>query len=409
MLDGRFMAKGLALAVCLSLLPTQADAKLFKDKATGMIYATAGENREEYKPWGLDIGFQFFVQYRTELEDRNQPAGTAYAAKNTTTSPYDVFEATRTIMDIKKSFTNTSRARFVLDSRNTAVGNYDLFVRHVYGEQDFPSINSTFLFGEIPMPVIPHSDGLWGYRVQGTIFSEREQYFTSGDWGIGWRTKFSFLPLDWYTTFTNGEGRTTAEVNSGKAIESRLTWKVEQVEGLSISAGGSYLSGGNIVGTANTGVGVRQVRAVGDVFYVRPKWRIGGTYLWTSDEANSWANSVSIIGNSTANMNRQSIPLTGYSITKIQGQGFSLMGVVDLSSRWSVIGRWDTFDPAENVPDNSHDRFMVGPVYRVNDNIKVLANYESLDFNPGAEIASGNITGNAYDQSRLLVQTEIKF
>lgn len=387
--------------------------KMYRDLETGGLYTAPGENREEFKPFGLDIGFTFFLQYRSELEDRDQPAGTAYATKNTATAPFDEFSATRTVVDIRRSFGSTRRARLVLDSRGTstpAAGHaYNVYVRHVIGEFDFPSLSSTLSVGEIPLPTISYDDAFWGYRVQGTSFTEREGLLTSGDWGIGWHWKPTGLPIDWNTTFTNGEGRTTVEANIGKTLESRLTWKTP-IDGLQLSGFGHYSQGGNFIGNPNTGVGIKQTRFGGGLYYRQPFWRIAATGVWSRDEANSYANAATLLNNNVANMNRQSIPTAGFATTEIASRGWSAMGVYDIAgTEWSLLGRYDWFDPGTFYKDNEHSRWLAGPAYKLNDHVTVLATYEVLDFKQGAERASGNITANAFDQSRLLVQAQITF
>jgi hypothetical protein len=405
------VAAALAAATLLASAPEADALKLYRDNETGIIYASPGENREEYKPFGLDIGFLFFLEYRSELEDRDQPAGTAYAGKATTTAPYDAFAATRTVIDFKRSFTKTTRGRLVLDNRGATngTGSYDVYIRHVIGEVDFPSMNSTFSFGELSTPTVSFEDGFWGNRVQGTNFFEREGVFTSGDWGIGWLTKFQSVPLEWYTTLTNGEGRTTAEANIGKSIETRLSWKTP-IDGLSLTSGYQYSWGGNFVGTPNTGVGIRQDRIVGSIHFKKPFWRIGANYMYARDEANSYANAALLLNNGSGNMNRQSIPVAGYALTEIASRGGSVSAVVDVpGTDWSLIGRYDYYQPGTFYRDNEHTRWLAGPVYTLNENMRFLLTYEALDFTQRAEQASGNRTANSYDQSRILLQSEIKF
>lgn len=401
---------GLALAAAALVLAGQRPAeaiKMYRDMETGGLYTAPGENREEFKPFGLDIGFTFFLEYRSELEDRNLPVGVAYATKNTATAPYDAFAANRTVMDIRRNFGQGRRARLVLDTRGSA-NDYRVYVRHVIGELDFPSLSSTLSFGEISTPIISFDDAFWGYRVQGTSFTEREGLFTSGDWGIGWHWKPTGLPIDWNTTFTNGEGRTTAEANIGKAVESRLTWKTP-IDGLQVSGFGFYAQGGNSVGNPNTGVEIEQTRFGGGLYYRQPFYRIAVSGVVATDNANNYANSILLLSNNVANMNRQSVPTTG-AVNQMNSKGWSTMGVVDIpGSEWSVLGRYDFFQPGGEIEDNGHHRYIFGPAYKVNDHITVLLTYEKLEFERAARTASGNQTANAFDQQRLLLQSLINF
>lgn len=403
---------GLAMATAALVVAGQRPAeaiKIYRDMETGGLYTAPGENREEFKPFGLDIGFTFFLQYRTELEDRALPLGTAYASKNTTTAPYDVFESTRAIVDLRRSFGSNARGRLVLDHRG-ASNDYRVYVRHVIGEIDLPSLASTFSFGEISTPTVSYDDAFWGYRVQGSSFLEREGLFTSGDWGIGWNWKPRQYPLEWYTTFTNGQGRTTPEANIGKSIESRLSWKTP-IEGLTVSGFGLYTQGGNFTNVPNTGVEIEQSRFGGGIYYRQPFWRLAVTGVVASDMADTYGNAILLLSNSTENMNRQSVPTTNSTrVNEMNSKGWSVMGVLDIpGSEWSIIGRYDTFKPGGEIEDNAHHRYIVGPVYRLNDNITVLLNYEKLEFERAAKAASGNLTANAYDQQRILLQSQITF
>ncbi len=407
----RCMGAVLAAAMMTTLGGTRADAiKFYRDLETGQIYGSPGENREEYKPFGLDIGFQFFLQYSAEIEDRNQPAGTAYAAKTTATRPYDAFAATRTVVDFRRSFTPNTRARLVLDNRGSG-NDYRIYVRHVYGEFDFPSLASQLQAGVPSNPVTSYDDSFWGYRVQGSSYTEREQFFAnSADWGLQWRTKFTAVPLTWTSLFVNGEGRTTAEVNSGKMALTHLALDLPMItKGLTLTGAYSYAYGGTTA-WPNTGVGARQSRLHAGLFLKKDIWRIGATYLYAWDEANNYANAITLIGNGVQNMNRQSMPTGGYALNEIQSRGYNVMGVVDIpGTEWSLMARYDWLQPGTFYRDNDHSRIIAGAAYRVNDNVTVLANYESLDFKNRAELASGNITANAFDQSRVYIQSEIKF
>lgn len=401
-------------AACLALVagPTAGPAsafKLYRDTTTGAIYSSPAEGRVEHKPFGLDIGFQFFLEYRTELEDRNQPLNTPYAAKNTTTAPYDQFRATRTIMDIRRSFTPTTRGRLVLDTRGSG-SDYRAYIRHVIGEIDIPKMSGTLSFGEIGLPTTGYDDAFWGYRVQGTSFTEREGLMTAGDWGVGWNWKPSSLPVTWYTTFTNGEGRTTAEANIGKAVESRLTWKTP-VNGLEVSGFGYYSQGGNFTNTPNTGVEIEQSRFGGGVYYKGPGFRIAVTGIVADDMADTYGNAILLLSNSTDNMNRQSVPTTNANrVNQMNSRGWSVMGVLDVpGTDWSVLGRYDYFRPGGEIEDNGHSRYIFGPAWKFNDNMTFVVAYEKLEFERAAITASGNLTANAFDQQRIQVLSEIRF
>lgn len=403
---GTMIAAFAALLLVMNTSGPAGAVKFYKDTETGQIFASPGDGRVEYKPFGIDLGFQFFLDYRYELA---RPNTTPRSNQGALTRPYSAFECQRSIIDIKKSFTKNTRARLVLDNRGPANG-YAVYVRHVYGEVDLPSYATTFSFGEIPNPLIPYDDGFWGWRVQGSSFLEREGLFTSGDWGIGLAVKPTRVPIEWVTTLTNGQGRTTQELNGGKAVETRLTWKVDQIPGLALN-GGLYRSLGGNSGTAASANGAdsTSTRYVTSVYFTRPNWRIGAEYVWARDKAGTYGAARALIPNGNAypniNMNQSSVPANGYSNNSISGHGYSLLGACDIpGTKFSLLARYDHYKPC-GIDETDHHRYIFGPAYTQNDNVRFLVNWESLKFGNAAKRNSANV----YDNDRILVQSEIKF
>lgn len=399
-----------ALAALLLVMNASSPAnavKFYKDTETGQVYASPGDGREEYKPFGIDLGFQVFLDYRHELA---RPNTTPRSNQGALTRPYSAFECQRSIIDIKKSFTQNTRARLVLDNRGPANG-YAIYVRHVYGEVDLPSYASTFSFGEIPNVLVPYDDGFWGWRVQGSSFLEREGLFAaSGDWGLGLAVKPKSIPLEWVSTLTNGQGRTTQELNGGKAVETRLTWNVSQLPGLQLN-GGYYRSLGGNGGTAVSANGADSVstRYVASVYFKRPNWRVGAEYVWARDKAGSYGAARSLVPNGNTypniNMNQASVPANGYGNSGIGGHGYSILGSCDIpGTKFSLLGRCDYYRPCA-VDQTHHYRYIAGPAFTLSDNVRFLVNWEALKFGNTAKRNSANV----YDNDRILVQSEIKF
>jgi hypothetical protein len=74
-------------------------------------------------------------------------------------------------------------------------------------------------------PFIDSIEGVYRYRFQGTVFTEREGYMASADIGITFRTTFPDNYGDVHVGFYNGEGYSKPEVNNKKAFMARVGFK----------------------------------------------------------------------------------------------------------------------------------------------------------------------------------------
>jgi hypothetical protein len=74
-------------------------------------------------------------------------------------------------------------------------------------------------------PFIDSIEGVYRYRFQGTVFTEREGYMSSADLGVSFRTTFPNNYGDIHVGFYNGEGYSKSETNDQKAIMARIGFK----------------------------------------------------------------------------------------------------------------------------------------------------------------------------------------
>jgi hypothetical protein len=74
-------------------------------------------------------------------------------------------------------------------------------------------------------PFIDSIEGIYRYRFQGTLFTEREGYMSSADLGVSVRTTFPNSYGDVQVGLYNGEGYTKPEVNDQKAFMARVGFK----------------------------------------------------------------------------------------------------------------------------------------------------------------------------------------
>jgi hypothetical protein len=72
-------------------------------------------------------------------------------------------------------------------------------------------------------PVVDFEEGIYRYRFQGTVFSEREGYLTSSDAGASFHTNLPQNYGEVHVGFYNGEGYSRVEANNEKAFQIRGT------------------------------------------------------------------------------------------------------------------------------------------------------------------------------------------
>lgn len=391
--------------ILITSVSAAAAGTLYKDPATGEVYADSAPDRVPIYRWNIEPWARFFLQHRTELDrDAN--------ATPTTRRPFNAFEATRAYVGLRGGLGDWGRAELVYDFRNqSGLEGYDATIKTAYIDLS-PSFleGNTVRFGQIALPWVGYEEGVWGYRVQSEVLANRLGYLDATDRGVGAKgTLASLLGLvpgvdpwaslrafEYDVTFTNGEGWTTDEANSGKTWDARLTWAVPYVPGLRLSAASSW----------------RQIDATHewDRYIVHaaytPAWQggaltVGLGGLWTEDQERANV--------PAKDSNRASIPATRTGNVEFDGRGLSVYGryvlPADPARRLVLFGRYDTFDPDDLTGDNSHDRWIGGLSFRPNNHLMFLVDYDATKFERNARTG----TATAADRRMLLLQTQVDF
>ncbi len=312
------------------------------------------------------IGMVSFLQYAAELENRDG---------------FNTFDMTRGYININGQLSRNVRFRFTPDIRRITDGSLagSLVLRVKYGFLQVDNLatqGSWLRFGLHQTPWLDFEERINRYRVQGTVFSEREGLIPgSGDFGVGYLTPLPSGFGEVQAGIYNGEGFTQTDLNKYKSVQVRLTVrpfpKRGLADGLRISAFGTagwYAEGqprhlGIIMGSYEHKylvVTVQQVAAL-----ERP------------------------LATFADDLNREG---TSMFIEARQG----LEG-------WAGLVRAETFDPDHAQPDNSRRRIIGGVAYWFDwtgVHLGVLLNHESVDYDTGA---------NRPNESRLLLQTHIEF
>lgn len=331
------------------------------------------------------IGGKAYLQYRYELKDD---------ANNM--NDFDVtrfyFTVESDLQDrVSMKMTTDVYPRVKISSNDkdsiSTEGDYEVRLKHGFLTfKDYPFKGLNILFGQADLPWVPYEEDLWGYRVQGTIFPDREGLLTSTDLGIGVKGKLFNEMLDLHLALVNGEGWNDPEINKYKDFQGRLTVRPfkgkEYLEDLSLSLFGVL---GKYDGDKDRNRFISQI-----AFKKKDFATLAVEYLRARDPREKRAT--------------KEPSLAGMS-GDTKGEGFGIFGVINskpfgLTDKFELFGRFDSFDPDDDVSDNSHERYIYGIAYKWNKYLTFLLNNQKEKFDSGAK---------RKDTDTLFFQAELKY
>src|SRR4051794_35722753 len=161
----------------------------------------------------IRVGVLSYLQYDAELEDR---------------SGYNTFDVTRAYLNINAQVSKSIRFRFTPDIRrvndSSLAGSLVVRVKYAYAQIDNVGPRSWIRMGAHQTPWLDFEESINRYRVQGTMFAEREGLIPgSSDFGASY---FAALPGgygEFHVGVFNGEGYAQPEANKYKSVQGRLT------------------------------------------------------------------------------------------------------------------------------------------------------------------------------------------
>jgi len=267
-----------------------------------------------------------YLQYLAELENRDG---------------LNVFDVTRAYLNINAQVSRNVRFRFTPDIRRITDGSLagSLAVRVKYAFAQFDNLvnaRSWVRFGLHQSPWLDFEESINRYRVQGTVFAERDGLIPgSADFGVSY---FTPLPAGYgeiHGGVYNGEGFGQTDTNKYKSVQGRLTLRPFPSRG------------------AANGLRVSAFYNAGWYAADRPR-RLGivmGSFEHTHLVAT--LQGVSATENPSAVAPRD-IDRTGWSVFVEPRQG---------PAGWAGILRVDDFDPDDALVDNSQRRVIAGGAY----------------------------------------------
>ena len=161
----------------------------------------------------IRVGVLSYVQYDAELENR---------------SGYNTFDVTRAYLNVNGQLSKNIRFRFTPDIRrvndSSLSGSLVLRVKYAFVQIDNVGPRSWIRMGAHQTPWLDFEESINRYRVQGTMFAEREGLIPgSSDFGASY---FASLPAgygEFHAGVYNGEGYAQPEANKYKSVQGRLT------------------------------------------------------------------------------------------------------------------------------------------------------------------------------------------
>jgi len=251
-------------------------------------------------------------------------------------------------------------------------------IKYLYGKFKLPDIGfltkPNFEVGVVHMPWLDFEENLNFYRCQDTMFIERNGIFNSADVGVTFTSLLSGgMPKDYQGKVNshyagrygsvqagiyNGGGYAASEKNKNKVLEGRLTLRPlpDVVPGLQLTYFGT-------TGKGNTDPEVNWTTNLAFGSFESEPIVLTGQYYWGKGQQNG-ANETEKDGYSFFT------ELKLYNMFK------------DPMNRFSVIGRYDHFDPNTDQKDDENNRYIAGVAYYLDKPHKnmVLVDYDHVDY-----------------------------
>jgi len=244
-------------------------------------------------------------------------------------------------------------------------------VKYAYGKFKLPDIafltNPNFEIGVVHMPWLDFEEHTNYYRCQDTMFIERNGIFNSADIGVTFTSLLGgFVNEDYQKNVNpaypgrygsiqagiyNGGGYHASEKNHNKVLEGRIT-----VRPLPDIIPGIQLSYFGISGKGNKDTNPDWTANLGFASFEHEYVVLTGQYFWGE-------------GNQKGDDENNK-------------RGYSFFTELKPHKKFSIIGRFDHFDPNKDVKDDENNRYIAGISYHIDKQHKnmVLLDYDTADY-----------------------------
>ncbi len=286
------------------------------------------------------------------------------------------FDVKRAYVDVRGRFDQGISTRVTADVHRQPDGSLGFRLKYAYFTWTPEDSPVTLKFGQIHTVLLDWEEGLWDYRMQGTMPIERYGYWTSSDLGVGLDGAWDDQRFNLQVAAQNGESYHGAEGDKHKDVSARASYRLLESDDGG-ARGGLRLTGVASLG-APTGGGTRN-RFVGILSYKSSAWTLGAEAAHTVDGPSDEPN--------------------------VRGDILSLYGVYRLpESKVALVGRVDRSDPNTDVADDALTRVIAGMSYRLTPNVLLLLDVDHVSYQGDAPSAAA-----AARRSSLLFQTQFTY
>jgi len=322
----------------------------------------------------INVGVTFYGNYTYQYAPKVQDADGNFINPNS-------FDVTRTYLNFTGQISHIVAFRITPDisraTGSTASNNNSLVFRVKYAFAQFNLDDWTgkwkqtwVRLGANQTPFVDWEEGVYRYRFQGTVFSERVTRLTSSDFGLSFHTNLPDNYGEIHTGVYNGEGYSNAEANNRKAIQTRVTIRP-------LPKGGMTMRGLRLTAFYDWDTYARhddRNRLVLMALFEHPHIVAGYDFLDAVDRPTAAS------------------PL-------LHGRGYSVWATPIFKEKGhgpELLLRWDSYEPSRGAVDSTgktkkQNLFIVGPAYwfphQGNVATSILVDYEVTTF-PGTSTPS---------------------
>jgi hypothetical protein len=322
-----------------------------------------------FKPIGT-----FYLSYQ---------AGTKNSGNKETTD-YNSFQLKRGYFGADVDVTSYLTSRFVGDITLDSVGDVKVRAKYLYGKFHAKGnnvITGPYMeFGLAHMPWLDFEEAINGFRMQDTMFLERNSIFNSADIGVlvgsdlGGSMSSDFKSKvnshyagrygSWQVGVYNGGGYHAAENNTNKSFEARLTLR----PGPSVIPGLQFTVFG-VVGKGNK---------TATSLLPPPDWKSGVAMISYESEYFTFT------GQGYLGEGNSGGSAVGSDGIAAQQKGFSVFASVHIpiprhGQKVSLIGRIDEFNSNTNIYNDLQRRYIAGVAWHLYKSNIILIDYERLN------------------------------
>ena len=315
---------------------------------------------------GIKLGGLWYLSYQN-----------GQTGNTTGGSSFNQFVIKRGYVTLEKEFSPWFQARVttdvttVNDPTSNLNGSLSVRIKYLYGKFIAPDVlfltKPSVEFGVVHMPWLHFEEEVNWYRFQDTMFLERNGTFNSADYGVtfyslfggvmdedyqkdvssAWPGRYGSIEAGVY----NGGGYAASEQNQNKVVEGRLTIRPlpDIIPGLQLTYFG-------ITGKGNTAQ--------------EPDWNVNLAF---------------------ASFEHKYVVLTGQyywgkgnqaGADQNNKEGYSFFAELKPHKKFSVIGRYDHFDPNTNNSNDDNDRYIGGIAYHIDKQHRnmILLDYDTVQY-----------------------------